>query len=163
MGGASTGRGCRTAVCGGEDSAGLTCELRDTGLTEGSIRLLTQRGQQVTPCQLITSLFIGCIRSFANLICHRQPTPQTSERCGLLFPQCSVSPFSLEALTHAIQLPSSSQPSRLLLTTSSSSGKTSAGHSRLYICLSSGYQLLLSLPSKKGLTCIAQAGLGFSR
>jgi hypothetical protein len=108
------------AGCGGEDSAGLICELRDPRLTEGSVRLLTERGQQVTPCQLITSLFIRRIHSSAILICHRHPRPQTSERV-LWFALSTTQqrlPFSLEALTHAIQLPSSSQPSRLLLTIS---------------------------------------------
>lgn len=84
-------------LCGGCPFAGIiTWDLREAAVTEGSMH----RGQRVTPCQPMTSLFISWPPS--SLICNRQPTTQDRWR-ALLFPQ-GLSP-SLEALTQATQLP----------------------------------------------------------
>lgn len=58
-------------------------------------------GQQVIPCQLITSLFISWPPSIFT--CNRQPTTQTS---GVVCCSHNTSSLSLEALTHAISAPS---------------------------------------------------------
>lgn len=84
-------------LCGGCPFAGIiTWDLGEAAVTEGSMH----RGQRVTPCQPMTSLFISWPPS--SLVCNRQPTTQDRWR-GLLFP--NGSPLSLEALTQATRLP----------------------------------------------------------